>query len=480
MESIEFLGGKYNRPEQITVGPTQAFRAQDSATGRSVFIHRVSTADAPAEQASLLKLLTTALVKSAEAKRLVLDFGEDRGYWYVVTESEPQCALLRDWLQRQVDSLAANFQSLGAPTAGPLSIPITEETMKPARAPVAPAPISNKPLAAAPETEPPLSRPPAESLPPASDQASMGDFTRIFSSPAGTPPTSLPSDEASKPGEFTSFFSQAKMEKDVPATPPVPEKKATGPISTQPEQSAAGEFTQFFSPASPPPATKSPAATPQPAGYPQRPPNSPQVQRPAPRVNVAPPTPPAPKPTTTGSGEFTKFFSAPISPTRDMPPRSENLLNDRIEIPQPLPPSQPAEGDFTRMFGTGAGAAPPAGPSPAVVVQPNPKSLIQEHVPLTTQPMQAVSPLPKLAPEEAPSEFTKIARGGYSIPKPPVQPPAPAATKGIPAAPKVPVPDLKSPAPVAAKSNKNLIIFLAILAVLAVLLIVGALILMKK
>jgi hypothetical protein len=107
MESFEFLGGRYNRPEQIMSGPVQAFKAQNAANGRTVFIHRVSTTEAPAEQAALLKLLTTALVKSSEAKRLVLDFGEESGYWYVVTESEPQCALLREWLQLEIDSALA-------------------------------------------------------------------------------------------------------------------------------------------------------------------------------------------------------------------------------------------------------------------------------------------------------------------------------------------------------------------------------------
>ena len=83
-------------------GPVQAFRAQNAANGRTVFIHRVSTTEAPEEQAALLKLLTTALVKSADAKRMVLDFGEESGFWYVVTENEPQCALLREWLQLEL------------------------------------------------------------------------------------------------------------------------------------------------------------------------------------------------------------------------------------------------------------------------------------------------------------------------------------------------------------------------------------------
>ena len=95
-------------------GPVQAFRAQNAASGRTVFIHRVSTTEAPDEQAGLLKLLTSALVKSADTKRLVLDFGEERGFWYVVTESEPQCALLREWLQLEIDAAAANSR-LGLP-----------------------------------------------------------------------------------------------------------------------------------------------------------------------------------------------------------------------------------------------------------------------------------------------------------------------------------------------------------------------------
>lgn len=485
MESIEFLGGKYNRLEQITVGATQAFRAQNAATGRSVFIHRVSTTEAPAEQATLLKLLTTALVKSSDAKRLVLDFGEDSGFWYVVTESEPQCALLRDWLQLQVDAVASSSKPSGAPSVG-----LTEDkkpvepVLRPAQR-SAPAPPVIRSIA--PTSEPsagtlsgikvPSKNPTAEPIQAASEQTPLGDFTRIFS-PAVTSSTSLPEEQNARPGEFTSFFSQSKPQKEAP---PPPESKPESPPASPHEHPEPGEFTRFFSPGLQSSAPKPPAPATPALNVPQRPANSPQVQRP-PRANtvIPPSTPPVPPVITPqGTGEFTKFFSGPTNLSRDATARSEGLLSDKIEIPQAPPPSTPPEGDFTRMFGT-AGPASPGPLAPAVVAQARPKSLIDEHLPLNTQPIQAVSATPKPTLDEAPSEFTRVARGGYASPKPPApNPPLPQA-KVSAVAPKAAVPPPQATIPTGAKSNKNLVIFLAVVAVLAVLLILAVLFLMKK
>ena len=130
MEALELLGSRYIKPEQLAAGPVETLRAQNAATWRVVFIHRVSTTQEATEQANLLKLLTTALVRSSEAKRLVLDFGEEQGFWNVITESEPQCESLRDWLQAEVDGAekgeailsaeqAAAMLLAGAPSATP-------------------------------------------------------------------------------------------------------------------------------------------------------------------------------------------------------------------------------------------------------------------------------------------------------------------------------------------------------------------------
>jgi hypothetical protein len=411
MDSFEFLGGRYNRPEQIMSGPMQSFRAQSAATGRTVFIHRVSTTEAPEEQAALLKLLSSALVKSAEVKRLVLDFGEDRGHWYVVTDSDPQCALLRDWLQAEIDSAA-------------------KSAVLPSTAPAAPAPI-------------------------------------------------IP---AAPPGEFTSFFKKADIEQK-PA-PQVPIATAPSPAPTAAPEQQPGEFTRFFNPGLP----QAPAQprVPKPAPSPvlsavQRPAHSPFVQRPN------SPVPPSP-PKTPDNGEFTKLFSVPAKAENPPPlPRrdpifqpnaeGETLFSDKIDVGKPLPSSKPAVGEFTQMFGSVGAAAPPVQPA-AVVAQPRQPSPVNDGPKdsrlLTTQPVSAVPVKPQESEATAPSEFTRIMQGGFA--KPNVA--EPAAPKPVP--PKAPPPPLPAPAPQAAAGNKKMLIFFAILGVLAVVFILLMMFVMKK
>jgi hypothetical protein len=107
MQALKLLAGQYSQARQVASGRVETFRALSIATGRHVFIHRVATAAEPAEQAELLKLMTTALVRSPDVKNLILDFGEEQGYWHVVTEGEPQCISLRDWLTSEINGSPA-------------------------------------------------------------------------------------------------------------------------------------------------------------------------------------------------------------------------------------------------------------------------------------------------------------------------------------------------------------------------------------
>jgi hypothetical protein len=213
MESFEFLGARYNRPEQIMSGPVQAFKAQNAVTGNPVFIHRVSTTEAPLEQAAILKLLTTALVKSSDAKRLVLDFGEEYGYWYVVTESEPQCAALRAWLQLQVDT--ANVRS-GAASA---SLPLP---------PADPGEFSRYVLARSQNGYPPPATPPTRPV--------TGEFTNFFSDTTSKP---APPPIEAQAAEFIKVISPPDEVKPPAvveaAAPPVIAAKPEPPIETAPE-----------------------------------------------------------------------------------------------------------------------------------------------------------------------------------------------------------------------------------------------------
>ena len=485
MDSFEFLGGRYNRPEQIMSGAVQAFRAQNAATGQTVFIHRVSTTEAPEEQASLLKLLTTALVKSSEAKQMVLDFGEELGYWYVVTKDEPQCALLREWLQLEIEAAAGNgrpaSKPISAPTAAPPPPSKQDETdpgeftrflkARPSASTAAPAtPRFVPPTPTAPSSTPPPPvslQPPAVSLKPptvtgpaAMQEASPGEFTQLFRPAARTgqeaapqplsaplpnrpPPNVAP--EAPAPGEFTGFFNATDTERKQgrpPMPPPqrpfVPQQPpASPPQDSVPAQQEQGEFTRFFK-AGPPAMPSKPApASPLSMNF-ERTQNKPFVQRPNTPVNLPAITPQ--KPADKG-GEFTQLFSRPDNakapsqppvgnygpppPARSdplgfakqptgptgqpigQPPSdiSDDLFNDRIDIPKPLPLSQPKQSEFTQMFGS-AGAAPPPVRPQSVVAQPREKPLLD------------ASPKPDGSPKEDPMRETQA----FSLPKPPALP----------------------------------------------------------
>ncbi len=115
MKTLEFLGGKYQQGEQILPGAIQTYRANQTATGRAVFVHRVP-ADDPAQQMAVLRLVSAALLHSAPARKMVLDVCDEEGCWYVVTETGQQCLLLREWLKLELDRATAQADG-GAPLA---------------------------------------------------------------------------------------------------------------------------------------------------------------------------------------------------------------------------------------------------------------------------------------------------------------------------------------------------------------------------
>jgi len=447
MEAFEFLGGRYNRPEQIMSGPVQAFKAQNAANGRSVFIHRVSTTEAAGEQAALLKLLTTALVKSGEAKRLVLDFGEESGYWYVVTESEPQCALLREWLQLEIDAAFAGSKAAG-------------KAVTPA---VSPAPTQ---------------------------KADPGEFTRFLQRPSvsagGTPSKAAP---APPPGEFTSFFNASER----PAVQGQPQRPSSVPLPDLPQQppqqpkTEPGEFTRFFTPGLP---AAPPKQTPQVMNF-ERPANNPYVQRPN---SPAPPLPP-PQSKAAEPGEFTRMFSRPDhEPTasvrsdpmgfakpssNQLNDLSDNLfnskINDKIEAGRPMTASQPEQGEFTKIFGAAGSEAPKIAP-PAVVAAQREQPLLDEAQSTRQLPVMRPQAPGTLPASGSPSEFTMIMQGGYGQQKPAAGAPTPVAQAQLPTPPA----DLTILREDKAAANKKLMLFFAVLGVLALVLVVAVMFLMKS
>jgi hypothetical protein len=255
MEALELLGSRYIKPEQVSVGPVETLRAQNAATWRMVFIHRISTTQEAAEQANLLKLLTTALVRSSEAKRLVLDFGEEQGFWNVVTENEPQCESLRDWLQAEVDGAEKGEAILSAEQAAAMGefarlfARGVKQTMRPAIAAKAPkAPIPPPPEQKAPEPAPVVAE--AETAPPAATPT-----------PAAEQPLAVAKDPVPVPPvveEIAAAPEPRLPESEIPATPQqekpiaVPDEIPVIVMSAPPPAGKAMAATQSIGESKPP------------------------------------------------------------------------------------------------------------------------------------------------------------------------------------------------------------------------------------
>jgi hypothetical protein len=365
MEALEFLGGKYQKPELVVSGAVQTFRARDSVTNRFVFAHRVSMAEEPTEQAALLRLLTTGMIRSAEIRKLVLDFGEEGGFWYVVTQPEPECILLRPWLQSELDGLEAGAaaRKAGSKTgeetvqkSGPVA---AEETKQQAMS----ADRAGSTAASAPKPAIPKAEEPAKEV---------GEFTRMFRAS---------SQEASKPAapivaqtEFPAKATEppakapAKAEVEIPAR--------TEPLKPEERKSEAGEFTRMFQASSQAPEKLPSAATPL-----RTEPIQPEIPEQAPvkgetgeftRMFQAAsgdtpkgPPPVASKPSQAEAGEFTRFFQGGLPPSQKAAPSSAERSSggssqdrpskggfvQRPNTPMPPPPAKQSEpGEFTRLF----------------------------------------------------------------------------------------------------------------------------------
>jgi hypothetical protein len=191
MQALDFFGGKYQRGSQILSGTIQTFRAFDTSSGREVFVHRVASTEPAAQQLALL--LSTALIRSPKVRRLVLDVAEQDGYAHVVTDTEHQCLLLREWLQFEINQSGASAPSFA-------THPTPAQTTRPTVAPNAPE--DDATLPAVPVSEKPTD-PKLESQKPEPPKSRPGEFTRLFM--AAMPRQDIPKPVA-EPGEFTSFL----------------------------------------------------------------------------------------------------------------------------------------------------------------------------------------------------------------------------------------------------------------------------------
>jgi hypothetical protein len=499
---MAFLGGKYLQPEQVIAGNVQTFRAREATTGRSVFVHRIAETTQP-EQAALLRLLLSCLYRSSAVKELVLDVREEGDLCFVVTESVPQCLLLREWLQFESDRsdpgtrpamrsgasvrdipdaprraephpvvMRPPAPSTARPEAGEFtrlfqsSDPSKAETVS-RMAPPVPAPV--RPVTPIPpergsshnQPEPP-EKPEAPTAAPEAP-APPGEFTRLFQ----TPPFPTRPAPVSPAGRNAAVSSEASSLDNCQASnPPVAQ-----PLRAADTHSAPGEFTRLFQTSTPPPASAkqdlpadsaAPAAPhpkPEPGeftrffggGSPARTPQDrsfPAVQRPLSLQNPGTPQEP---------GEFTKLFSG--ADQRLAAPSYTGSSTPLESFRQPYASaSGGTAGEFTRIFGGGTerpsspgatnsagestqlfGTGDPARAQPALTADPNLAPLNKEGP--SMQPPSSIT--------QGPSEFTRIVMGSARVePVPAAPPPVAGAMPGIhaPAVPAVAHPVLPHPA----------------------------------
>lgn len=449
MEPQEFLGGKYQELELIVPGEVQTFRARETATGRVVFAHRVSTSGGEAQQAALLRLLLQGIFRSPSAKSQVLDFGEEPGFCYVVTESLPQCLLLREWLQFELDSAK---QERGAQASKPAESAAADTEPKPP----AVSPSESRDMKASPDNKVTVERKVGpvpfvireQPVRPAAGTASPSrpEVLRKDSTPA-IPPKIEPVREL----EPEPVKLQAKPE-PVPAPPnvdpikepkPEPAKPKAEPVSPGPSQSEPGEFTRFFKGGLPPSAPSRPEAFRSqdrpshgfgPVQRPSNPPSLPPKNEPGeftrvfmksggqPATPAAPPKMPVQPPsnlssTGTGfpdSGDFaTNAFGNPrverLPDLANRPSDLPNMFQSNAEAPTPMRSAAQEPGEYTRMFGKGGIPPPPLAPS---AVGPSPSFRTDDPLGGTNIGMPAVVPGPQAPPQPSgPSEFTLVMMG---------------------------------------------------------------------
>jgi len=337
------VAGAFKLLVLIHDGDTKSYLARHPAFDRTVMLHMLPKPGS-AERDALTGYLTRL---PPAAEKLLLEWGEENGAGFLVTDKIVDFRNLRDWL---------------------------EKVALPPAAPVAPEPAP--PVAAAPHPPPaaPDSPVPATPAPAAPPARVPGEFTRLFQAvPDATPePPSQPvAPPAARPGEFTRLFSVSQ-----PTAPPVPgEVGKPAPTSTQTRQ--PGAFTKAFQALSESsePGVPPPTASAESTGFFEAPlPPAPEEQdfgRPAARPPEA-----SNRPAFQQAGEFTRMFGHADPPGKP------------VESPRPPAPAEPgkppASDSYTSMFSAKPEPAP--APAPALPVAapapPPPKSAASSNLPI--------------------------------------------------------------------------------------------------
>ena len=388
------------------------YRAADKTTGQDYLFHWLP----PDNNPQLERIMNLLNGLDGDARKLIVEVGRRYNRPYLITQNTPTFSDLESWLHAVKNFAGAS--SLEKKGAWKISAEFHDQK--------APSPV-----------------PPSASEP--------GEFTRLMQKlpvPVSAPPAhadAIISPQAPPPGEFTLFMRQSESPATPPPAPPAPKPAAP-----------AGEFTRMMQ-ANPAP------AQPQPQPQPER------VMRPGPRPETgeftrlfrlpntadsgsrtAPPpvnpSPPPQPPQPAQPGEFTRMFQSPVTQPTPLLPREDPFH-------QPYQPPAEAPSEFSRNFG----------PQPQAVPE-----LFSHASERATQVFARPAPPPEPVPRvpEGPGEYTRMF-GAPAVPAGSVPPPAPVsapvhAAPSAPATAAAPQPRPKS------KPDSGLLIFVGILAVLAV------------
>jgi hypothetical protein len=307
---------KYELERLIADGEAKTFRAIESATGRTVFLHLFN----PGGQALLADLKAKLVGAGGKPVPPLVEVGEFAGSQYAVTESSEPFSNLREWVNR-------------IPKASPAPSP----------APPQPAPRPPPPAAAS---------QPGRLL---ADEP--GDFTRLF----GPAEPAKNSAELARPPVAANTFgllddASGGFHRVVPPSRPSGTRPAT------PVEEEMGDFTRAYGATS----SKVPDRVKPPARLPPRLPSPPPA--PPRRDAPAPPVASAEWANPDDTGAFTKRFGSGLS-GEAIDIAEEQAKAARATANENRPFQQ--AGDFTRMFGPAMGGKVPAGPPPATPLSLN-------------------------------------------------------------------------------------------------------------
>ena len=366
---------KYELERLIADGEAKTFRAMESATGRSVFLHLFN----PGGRALLADLKAKLTGPGGKVVAPLLETGEFAGSQYAVTESSEPFSSLREWVSR-----------------------LPERAPAPQVAPPAPAP------------RPPV--PPVSAGPPGLLDEEPGEFTRVFANAKPAEKPTEPSRPPAAAGPSGLLDDAAEFHQPVPPTRPA---GAALPGSAAEEM---GDFTRAFGGAPP----KAPERVRAPVRLPSIPPVPPPVP---PRPAAPPPAPPRREPppmpgASADTGEFTKLFGSGLSGEAiDIAGEQAKAARTTVNENRPFQKA----GEFTRIFGPEMGGEASDGPPASAPLSLNTSaSGVFGSLAEVPKPAKGAGDAPKLPESQSddPGEYTRVFGAKPAQPEAPKPPEA--------------------------------------------------------